>query len=196
MKFTFTASVEQFDKDKYMVAVKDAIRQCFMQGGKKFLLAAIPKVPVWTGMARGAFRSAEDLFGKVTADAQSGGYRIRTTRNAGQGRGGGEKVTTPYRKGYYYYPPTGGRVARTPQSGRQFATPTDQILDGTGASLASGRTAFYFRYEVDIKYFDILDQARWGAMKAGAAALEEYVRENLNLPSPLEFMTRKIIKVG
>lgn len=195
MKLTFTASVEQFDKNKYMAAVKEAIRKCFMKAGQKFLLAAIPKVPIWTGMARGAFRSAEDLFGKVTADAQSGGYRIRTTRSKGEGRGGGDKITKTFRKGYYYYPPGGGRIARTPQAGRQFATPTDQILDLTGVSLASGRNAFYFKFEINIKYFDVLDEAKWGAMRAGAKALEDYVKANLELPDPLQFMTRKTITV-
>lgn len=187
MKLTFSAYVEVFDKDKYMAEVRAEVRRTFMKAGQKFLLAAIPKIPVWTGMARGAFRNAEDLFGKVTSDAQSGGFRIRGTR------GGGSKVTSPYRKGYYYYPPGGGRITRTPQAGRQFATQPDQILNVIGASLASGRNVFYFTFDVDITYFSILDDMRWGAMRAGAAELERYVKNNLQLPDPSKFMTRKLI---
>lgn len=184
MKFTFSATVEVFDKDAYMTAVREEFRRVFMKAGQRFLLAAIPRIPIWTGMARGAFRNAEDLFGKVGAEGS--GVRIRDTR-------GGGSNDTPARRGFYYYPPGGGRISRTPQAGRQFATPSDQILSLTGAALSSGRTSFYFRFDVDITYFTYLDAKKWGALKAGSAALEEYVKNNVQLPDPLKFMTRKLI---
>jgi hypothetical protein len=165
-----------------------------MKAGQKFLLAAIPRVPIWTGMARGAYRNAEDLFGKVTND-KTQGVRIRTTQGRGTaGRGGGQSITSKYRRGYFYYPPGGGRVERTPQSGRQFATPTDKILDVGGATIASGKTSFYFRFEINITYFNTLDESKWGSFKAGAQALQDYVNANLKLPDPIQFMTRKLIK--
>lgn len=185
MKLSFVASVEVFDKEKYMEAVKVAIRQCFMKAGQKFLLAAIPRVPIWTGMARGAFRNAEDLFGKVTSD--SDGTRVRS------GRGGGKSNTG--RRGWYYTPPGGSKIQRTPQAGRLFSTPPEGILERAGGvTLASGRDAFYFQFEVNITYFTKLDE-KWGAFKAGGKALEDYVRQNLVLPDPLTFMTRKTYKV-
>lgn len=193
MKLTLTASIEQFDKKKYEEAVREAIRKVFFKAGQKFLLAAIPKIPIWTGMARGAFRNMEDLVGKVTNDAQSGGVRIRTTRSANEKRRGGSRAVD-YRKGYYYYPPGGSRVERTPQSGRQFATPSDKITDVVGASLASGKTSYYFRFDINITYYDRFDQAKWGSFKAGSDALEAYIKENLKLPDPLKFMTRKQIR--
>jgi hypothetical protein len=193
VKITFSATVEVFDKEAYGKAVKAEIRRVFMKAGQKFLLAAIPKVPIWTGMARGAFRNAEDLFGKVTNDAQSGGVRIRTTRSAGQSRGGGGSNTG--RRGWYYTPPGGSRIQRTPQAGRLFATPSDQILQLEGATLASGRTSFYFRYDIDITYFTRFDESKWGSLKAGGKALEDYIRANLKLPDPVKFMTRKTYTV-
>lgn len=164
-----------------MMAVREAIRQCFLKGGQKFLLAAIPRVPVWTGMARGAFLNAEDLFGKVSVDKTSG-YRIRG------GRGGGS--ADKGRRGYYY-----NGIERSPQVGRQFSTKSADILDGGGASLASGRTAFYFRYDINIDYFTKFDQEKWGSLKAGGDALEAYVRANLVLPDPIKYMTRKTYTV-
>lgn len=194
MKITISATIEKFDKEKYFQAVKREIQKTFMKAGQKFLLAAIPKIPIWTGFARGAFRNAEDLFGKVTADKTSG-FRIRTTQGRGTaGRGGGEKITSKFRRGYYYYPPGGGKVLRTPQSGRQFATPTTDIIDITGFSLATGRMSFYFRFAVNIKYVDILDPAKWGAFKAGGEAFKAYVDANLKLPNPIDFTTRKTIR--
>lgn len=202
MKVTFSASVDVIDVEKYMAAVRVEMQRVFYKAGQKFLLAAIPKIPIWTGMARGAFRNLEDLVGKVTNDAQSAtGVRIRTTQgkknkatgeSGTAGRGGGN-VAANYRRGYYYTPPGGSRIERTPQSGRQFATATDKILELTGATLASGRSAFYFRFDVDITYFTHFDESKWGAFRAGSAALESYIKDNLNLPSPLEFTTRKTI---
>lgn len=191
MKLTFTATVDEFDAEKFGQAVRTAIRKCFMKAGQKFLLASIPKVPIWTGMARGAFRNAEDLFGKVTSDAQSGGARIRTTRGKAVARKGGEKITTKFRRGYFYQHPGQAKIMRTPVAGRPFATPANKIL--SDATLATGRTSFYFRFEVDITYFDKYD-VKWGSFKAGAAAVEAYVKANLELPDPLQFMTRKLIK--
>lgn len=191
MRLTFTATVDKFDADGFKAAVRTAIRKTFMKAGQKFLLAAIPKVPVWTGMARGAYRNAEDLFGKVTNDVTSGN-RIRTTQGkGGAGRGGGSKITSKFRRGYFYTPPGGAKHERTPQSGRQYATETTKILDN--AVIASGKTSFYFRFEIDITYFNTLDAA-WGSMKAGADAVEDYVKENLELPDPLKYVTRKLIK--
>jgi hypothetical protein len=193
MKFSFSASVEKFDKAKYKAAVDAAVKKAFIKALQKFLLAAVPRIPIWTGMLRGAFRNIEDIAGKVTADAQSSGVRIRTTRSKGQKRGGGGRDTAAHRA--YYYPPSGGRVLRTPEAGRQFATPSKDIMEVTGASLATGRTAYYLKFEVDISYFDLLDEKRgWNAWKLGTAAAEAYVKENLDLPNPLEFTTRKLIK--
>lgn len=176
MKLTFSASVIQFDKDKFLTAVQVEIRRAFIKAGRKFLLASVQRIPIWTGMARGALRNLEDLFGQVS------GGEVRTQRPSSQ--------SGPVRNGYYY-----NGLARTPELGRSLSTPTDQILSLTGASLATGRSAFYFRFNVDIEYFNVLDAVKWGAMKAGADAFEDYIKNNLNLPNPLTFTTRKIYKV-
>jgi hypothetical protein len=197
MRLTFTATVEQFDAEAYGAAVRDAIRKCFMKAGQKFLLAAIPKVKIWTGMARGAFRNLEDIVGKVTNDAQSGNVRIRTTQNkkpgSGAGRGGGENIRQKFRRGYFYKPPGGARIERTPQAGRQFATPGLKIFDIAGEATKTKNTSYHFRFEINITYAD--DRNWWDAFHAGQDAFESYVKANLKLPDPLKFMTRKVIKV-
>lgn len=197
ISFTFSATVDLIDVEKYQAAVRQEMRRVFMKAGQKFLLAAVPKIPVWAGMARGSLRNAEDLFGKVTNDATSKtGVRIRTTKNkkvgSGEGRGGGDVIRQLYRRGYYYTPPGGAKIERTPQSGRQFATPTGKILELSGAALASGKYSYYFRFSVNITYFDRLDD-KWGAFKAGSDALDTYVRANITLPDPLQFTTRKTV---
>lgn len=191
MKLTFTASIIKFDVKKYMEAVREAIRDVFTKAGQKFLLAAIPKVPIWTGMARGAFRNLEDIVGKVTNDVTSG-VRIRTTRGVKTGsllRGGGSKIQSKYRKGYFYQPPGGARIARTPQAGRQFATQPDKIFDFVGTGQKTGNHSFNFHFEINLTYADTRDW--WGAFKSGQSEFEIYVKANLKLPDPLKFTTRK-----
>lgn len=195
MNISFTATVEKFEKELFLKAIQKEMRKVFIKAGQKFLLAAIPRIPILTGFARGAFRNAEDLFGKVTNDITSG-VRIRTTRGKAEQRLGGSTNTgSTTTRTLYYYPPGGGRVLRTPQAGRDYSTPSDQILDLSGASLASGRTSFYFRFKVDISYLDI-NEERWNAFKLGGQALEAFIKENLELPDPLKFVTRKIVKGG
>lgn len=195
MKLTITATVEQFDPVAYGAAVRDAIRKCFMKAGQKFLLAAIPRIHIWTGMARGAFRNLEDIVGKVTNDAQSGNVRIRTTQNkkGSPGRGGGQSINQKYRKGYFYQIPGGAKIARTPQSGRQFATDPLKIIEAGGETTKTGNTSYHFRFEVNIKYAD--DRNWWEAFHSGEEAFTAYVKQNLVLPDPLKFMTRKTFKV-
>lgn len=186
MKITMNASVDLIDVNAYQNAVAAEMRKVFLKAGQRFLLAAIPRIPIWTGMARGAFREAEDLFGKVSVDAQSPtGYRIRGTR------AGGSLITSKYLKGFYYYPPDGSRIERTPQAGRQFATPADDILK---ASLVKAKYGLSFKFSIDITYVNYLDAAKWGAFKAGQDAFIDYVNNNLNLPSPLEYKIRKTYK--
>lgn len=195
MNLTFTATVEKFDQDAYLKAIQAEMVRVFRKAAQKFLLAAIPQIPILTGMARGAFRNLEDLVGKVTNDVTAG-VRIRTTRKKNEVReGGGRNVGSQTTQKLYYYPPGGGRVLRTPQAGRDYATPGENIFDLTGASLASGKTSFYFRFKVDISYLDI-NEAKWQAFKLGGEALAEFVKANLKLPDPIKYTTRKIVKGG
>lgn len=182
MKFSFSVSIDKFDKVAYKKALDETVRQTFIKAGQKFLLAAIPRIPIWTGMLRGAFRNLEDLVGKVESTAT--GTRIR-----GTAKGSSKNTPSNTRSGFY------NGIRRTPQAGRQFATESTKIIDVSGASLATGRTAYYFKFEVNISYFDLLDEKRgWRIWKAANEAFETYVKANLELPDPLQYTTRKIIK--
>jgi hypothetical protein len=184
MKTQWTSSLGEFDKIAFLAQVQIHLRSVLIKGMRAFLLAAVPRIPVRTGFARSAFRNLEDIAGKVNVDSQSGGFRIRGTR------GGGRDL----RRSNEYYTGSGGRVLKTTQSGRDFATPSNQIMNLTGASLATGRTAFYFKFEVNITYVDLLDRSVWGAFKAGTDAMEAYLRNNINkeFPQVGKFLLRKI----
>lgn len=182
MKLEITSSIGKFDKEAYLNVFSAHVREVFIKGMRQFLLAAVPRIPVRTGFARSAFKNLEDVAGKVSVDAQSGGYRIRGTR----GGGSDERASNEY------YTGGGGRVLKTTQSGRQFSTQPNDILNITGASLAKGRTAYYFKFSVDITYVDILDRSVWGAFRYGRQAMEAYIKNNIGkgLPSIGKFLTR------
>jgi hypothetical protein len=182
MKLQITSTVGTFDKDLFLKLLADHVKEVFIKGMRQFLLEAIPRIPIRTGFARSSFKNLEDIAGKVSVDAQSGGYRIRGTR----GGGGDERKSKEY-----YYPPTGSKVLKTTQSGRQFSTAPDDILNITGASIAAGRTAFYFKFVVDITYVDLLDPVKWGAFKYGQEKMMEYIKANLGKNFPkINFLTR------
>jgi hypothetical protein len=176
-----TASIPAFDKVAYLIAVQQHMKDVFIKASRQFLLKAIPLIPFRTGFIRGAFKNLEDIAGQVGGEGT--GYRIRTGRTGG--------VRAKSSQEYYYG--TGSKILKTTQSGRQFSTPPDQILQVTGASLASGRFAFYFKFEINITYFDIMDKKVWGAFKAGSEALETYIRTNIqtNFPDIGKFLVRK-----
>ena len=184
MKMSISGSVPTLDMAALKAAIRESIRTVFYKAAQKFLLAAIPRIPVWAGMARGAFRNLEDAAGQVSLDNKTGGYRIRGTR-------GGKTTQGDFRRGWYYYPPGGGRIERSPEAGRLFSTQPDKIFNFKGATLASGRTAYYFRFEVDIEYFDILDALRWGAFKAAGDAFVEYVKAEIQLPDIGRFIVTR-----
>lgn len=190
MKLTVSATFEKFNSQAYMDAVREQIRVAFMVAGRRFLTTAVPRIPIWTGMARGAFRNAEDLFGQVSSSGPKRPVRIRIGR-------GGSRNNTPRRTGYFYYPPAGARVARTPQQGRVYATPSAEILQLEGKSTATGRTAMYFKFAIDITYFTKLDNEKWQSFKEGGQAVADFMRDNIVLPDPTEsrFMVRKTITV-
>jgi len=90
----------------------------------------------------------------------------------------------------FYYPSGGGRILKTTQSGRDFATPSDQIFRWDG-------DIYFFKYDVDITYFKINDldaghapTAPWAAFDAGQRAYEDYLNNFLipGLPEPTDFL--------
>lgn len=184
---TYSIYVEKFARNQYIGAIRESVHQVLIEGGRKFLLAAIPRIPIRTGFARSSFREAEDVFGKVSIDKTSG-VRIRGTR-------GGSMNDRILRYREYYYPPGGGRILKTTNAGRRFATPSQDIIV-IGATVASGRNAFYLKFAVDITYVDLLDRTRWGAFKAGEEALNAYIRAVIErrLPDASKFMTRSQLR--
>lgn len=188
--FSVRASLVSLDANKFIAAVKDSCREALMKAARKFLLAAIPKVPVFTGFARGAFGNLEDLVGRFTG----GGAKTGPSVNAKQK--GLSKGQSFAKRPYYYYPTKGQRIVRNTVTGRPFATPSADIFSQGRATVTTGQSAIFFRFSIDINYFNYLDRNKWGAFDAGHTAFSAELKLQLDalLPDIGKYLIRKDVK--
>lgn len=180
-----TVSMPQLDRDAYVRALKAAIESAILKSARKFLAAAAPLVPVWTGFARGAFANLEDLVGRV-----SGGGRVDQRRRSRSNvvRGPAGKRT------YYYYPGDGSRIVRTNLSSRPFATKSSDIITEGRITRATVGSRIVFKFAININYFDYLDDARWHAFAEGRKAFNAELKTQLTkLPQIGKYVVRREI---
>lgn len=187
--FTVRASLLELDGKAFTDAIKKSCREALIKAARKFLVAALPRVPVYTGFARGAFGTLEDAVGRFQAGGASA-PRIDTKKK------GATKATNPSDRALYYYPEKGQRVLRNSLNGRQFATRTEDLFSQGRAKIATTESAIFFRFSVDISYFNYLDKNKWGAFQAGTAAFDSELRLQLDklLPKIKKYLVRKEVK--
>lgn len=169
----YRVSLPELDKDKFIKALREACNKALLKAARDFLVAAVPRVHIFTGFARSAFHNLEQLAGRVS---DSGKLSIHHKP--------GTKEILFQKKPYYYYPDGGGRIRRTNISGRPFGTPTENILAQGRARVAENQSAIFFRFSIDINYFDYLDRNKWGAFEEGGKAFDSTFREQLALLKP------------
>jgi hypothetical protein len=182
-KLRVSASFVQLDRERFLRDFRKAIDQAFIKAARKFLLAAFSRIPILTGMASHSFRNLEDIAGRVEGRKSGGPYRIRGTLK------GSRKVKPYTRKKYYYYPPDGSRVERTPTAGISYATSRDQILSRTDVG-----SRMVFKFQVDIKYMDV-NEPKWKAFSAGKEAFDAELQIQLKrLPEIGKYLLRRELK--
>lgn len=167
IKFNANIRVPQIDETRFIGALEKLIETAMVKAIRAFLLAAVPRVPIYTGFARGAFRNLEDRVGQV--GKEGAGFRIRGTR-----RGSSNKSVAPRgrdRPRYYNGPP---RVLKNQNTGRQFATPVGSVL-----TMVKGRISTSFKFAINIDYFDRLDREKWHSFEAGIAAFNQTLQAAL-----------------
>lgn len=182
-KLKLTVSLPQLDRDRFLGDLKTAVYDAVVKAARKFLLAALPKIPVFTGFAAGALGNLEDVVGRV----QNG--RIRGTLKAVK------KGKALQSKNYYYYPPGGSRVLRDTVSGRKFATKPKDIISQGRLTKATTNARMVFKFGVDISYFNYLDENKWHAFAAGRAAFDAELKLQLQrLPQIGKYFIRREVK--
>jgi hypothetical protein len=187
---TYQVSLVEIDEKKFTKALREACRQALYKAARSFLLAAVPRVPILTGFASGAFGNLEDLVGRVSR-TQPVSLNIRQ-----KGYSDPTKFKANTKRTLYYYPSKGTRVVRNIVNSRPFATPSADIFSQGKARIAEGQSALFFRFSVDIKYFTILERKKWFAFKAGEAAFDATFKEEFEKLKPRigNFLVKREIK--
>lgn len=173
-KYKHTVSWPKLDRDKFMADYHELVNHAIIKAARKFLLAAVPKIPEFTGFARGSLGRLEAIAGRVE------GGKIKT------GRGLRTKVRQLQPRKYYYR-----GVERNNVTGVQFAN--EDIISPGRITKATKGSRIVFNFKIDIDYFDYLDEHKWHAFEAGQKAFNEELKYQLaNLPIDIsDYITRR-----
>lgn len=173
-----TLTTYEFDAEAYNKALRVYVEKQSRLAAVEFAKAALARIPIRTGFVAGAFGTLLELLGSNA----SFNPIVRATIA---------------RSPEYYYPGFGGRIEKTPVSGRQFSTPAQEIFKWQGDN-------FVFTYDIDISYFRINDlsggfspTAPWRAFEAGQVAFEQFLSKNFDdAPNPGDFFIAKTQTFG
>jgi hypothetical protein len=185
MKVTFVATGFQFKRAEFSDAFKKAIQLEMRNGAKEFVKAALIRVPVRTGFARGTLLNLGDAIGYAGATNKPAFARKLDKRRL-------KVVNVSVNGAEEYYQ----GVPKTPENARQFSTPLNKVFTN------NGRT-FSFNYEQTVLYYEINDassnrytpSAPWRSFEFGSAAFIDYLeRVGLQrLPAITEYIVKKRI---
>lgn len=184
----------EYDEKKFTDKLREEILKRMRFAAREFAKAAAPAVPVRTGFARGVFQNIDDAFGGVGATPLTSGTRLTKKRSGARlsqsKQAGGLRVE--------YYTGHGGKVLKTPQSGRRYATRTNIVSEKDGK--------FVFSFNTTITYFNINDffsnsrtpSAPWHSFELGREAYLKYMRTTgiRSLPKAADFIYRVIIGIS
>lgn len=171
LKVSGSVDVLDFDAAAYTKAVNEKIAAEFRQAARAFIRAALPRVPVDSGMARGSFLNV-GRFLRVAVPI------------------------TPRRTGLKYYPGGGKKpILKTAEAGAKLATRGEDVV-----KVLRGRVTFTFQTKVFHYLLEDQFGVRsgpWGSFEAGRAAFIESVRTLKDrLPSIKGFITKTTITFG
>lgn len=106
LKFQISYEVLEFDAEGFMQELRRAIVKQLIHAAREFVRSAVPRVPVWSGMARGSFLHLGRLVGASVP-------------------------ISPKETGKTYFH-RGVRLPKTPESGARLATAPDRALRQEG----------------------------------------------------------------
>lgn len=159
-RLKISASLPQLDRKRFESDFKLRVTRAIYTAIRQFLMAAVPKIPIWTGFARGALAQLEELVGRHP------GFTDKTVNKV--------LTTLPKRRGLYYK-----GIERTNLSSRPLGTPKADIVTGGRITKASKNGRIVFFFQIDIDYFTSLDEAKWHSFQAGREAFLESIKNYL-----------------
>lgn len=167
MRIYGTIDVLKFDSKGYSAALKKAIEVQFRQAARAFIRAAVPLIPVDTGMARGSFLNI-GRFLKVAVPIN------------------------PLRRGQRYYP---GGLPKTPQAGANLSTPITEIFTWDGDKLAFTFQSKVLHLTLEDHIGVRSPTAPWKAFDAGRDAFMSTLH-GMKLPKVKSYVVKTTITFG
>lgn len=161
MKLSGTINILRFDSDAYTKAFRKALEIQMRQATRAFLRAAIPLVPVQTGMARGAFLNIGRFLNVAVP-------------------------ITPTVFGKFYYP---GRLPKTAETGALLTTHPEDIItiEGDRITLHIDTQIIHLALEDIIG----VHSGPWGSFEAGRKAFIKAMKNiKQRLPKIKSYITR------
>lgn len=182
----------------YTAAMKKYLDQQARLAAREFAKEALRRIPIRTGFVAGSFGTLTDLLGSGARFNPIVAFTRRVLSAAGKLFGRKKKPEVGANGQIEYYHGSGGKVLKTPTSGRRFATAAEDIFKWEGDVLI-------FKYEVDISYFSVNDNfpghsptAPWSAFLAGQRAFEDYMNKVglLALPKFEDYLIPTVTNIG
>lgn len=179
----------EFKSKEFSEAFKKALNIQIRKAAKEFLKAAILRVPVRTGFARGGLGNLATAIGLAAASDKTS-FINKFNRRRKQGASGSRIE--------FYKSPGGSKVLKTPENARRYATPIDKVFKEVN-------NIFTFNYNITILYYNLNDffsnakvaSAPWKSFAAGRNAFIDYLRITgiAKLPQLKQFVLKTKIKV-
>lgn len=168
-------NILKFDSKKFAKELDRKSNQLLREAAREWVMAAYVRVPVWTGMARGAFKYAQGRSGPSAGVFLSVYLRVLVPI--------GPRRT-------YDGEPLEVRSDKSPQLGGRKSRYT---ISGTAMK-------YTFSFSTGIPYFESNDQEPgrppsytrpWNSMQAGNDAFKNHIRQNAStvVPKVSEYLT-------
>lgn len=165
---TLTGTIPDLNIEAFNAAVDKFGVQQMKLAAAEFARAALQHIPVRTGFVAGAFAPLLELTQQQARFNPAISF-LRTIVNRARNLFRPKQTFSEY----YYY--SGGKIGKSRETGRQFATPANEIITIENDKIL-------FNYEIDISYFDINEQnpgrsptAPWRSFEAGMEAMSNYL---------------------
>jgi len=174
MKVNISVMGFEFKRAEYSETFKKAIALEMRNAARKFVEAALPRVPVRTGFARGTLLNLTDAIGMASASSPSA-FKRRIRKRA--------KQDSPVNGLIEYYE----GVLKTPENARGFSTPTNRVFTNNGK-------AWSFNYDNTVLYYEINDaKLNWRSFQFGEAAFIDYLERTgmQRIPAITDYIIRK-----
>jgi hypothetical protein len=174
--FRFEAEVIRLDHKAFSKTAIETLDTQMRNAAREFLRAAIPRVPIDTGMAVGSFLNI-GRFLRIAVPIGPGPYSRKHPN---------------WKTPQTYTHTDGTKMPKTPESGANLSTDPAQAFRREGEKVSFDFRSDVYHYmlnDIGLKY------GPWHSFSAGRAAFEEYTREILpgKLPKVYEFIRKRNI---